>query len=147
MKLNIALGSLAGGNLLLGLLIQWYVVTRLGVGAATNALFAGMVVPQVVLAVVSGSLMHVLVPPLDSPHSLLKEKAAGSTGGLESDRTRLRDEVDYGVLEGKILNSPSIAWFSCAALLVAACAAFCSAQSFVQPSLSAVSRLTVPSAL
>ena len=69
MKLNIALGSLAGVNLVLGLLIQWYVVTRLGVGAATDALFAGMVVPQVVLAVVSGSLMHMLVPLLAGEES------------------------------------------------------------------------------
>ncbi len=64
MKLNLALGTLAGANLVLSLIIQWYVVTRLGVGAATDALFAGMAVPQLVLAVVSGSLMHVLVPLL-----------------------------------------------------------------------------------
>jgi putative peptidoglycan lipid II flippase len=64
MKLNLALGTLAGTNLLLGLLIQWYVVTRLGVGAATDALYAGLVVPQVFVTVLSGSLMHVLVPLL-----------------------------------------------------------------------------------
>jgi putative peptidoglycan lipid II flippase len=64
MKLNLALGWLAATNLLLGLLIQWYVVTRLGVGMATDALYAGMAVPQLVLAVVGGSLGHVLVPLL-----------------------------------------------------------------------------------
>jgi putative peptidoglycan lipid II flippase len=73
MKLNLALGTLAGANLVLSLIIQWYVVTRLGVGAATDALFAGMAVPQLVLAVVSGSLMHVLVP-------LLSGEGAGAFG-------------------------------------------------------------------
>ncbi len=73
MKLNLALGSLATANLVLSLLTQWYVITRLGVGTATDALFAGMAVPQLVLAVVSGSLMHVLVP-------LLAGEEAGAFG-------------------------------------------------------------------
>ena len=64
MKLNVSLGALAAANLFAALAIQWYVVTRLGVGIATDALFAGMAVPQLVLEVVSGSLMHVLVPLL-----------------------------------------------------------------------------------
>ncbi len=64
MKLNLALGWLAATNLLLGLLIQWYVVTRLGVGITTDSLYAGMAVPQLVLAIVGGSLVHVLVPLL-----------------------------------------------------------------------------------
>ena len=64
MKLNVSLGALAAVNLLAALAIQWYVVTRLGVGISTDALFAGMAIPQLVLEVVSGSLMHVLVPLL-----------------------------------------------------------------------------------
>jgi putative peptidoglycan lipid II flippase len=64
MRLNIALGWLAATNMALNVFIQWYVVTRLGLGPATDALFAGMAVPQLVVAVVSGSLMHVLVPLL-----------------------------------------------------------------------------------
>jgi putative peptidoglycan lipid II flippase len=64
MKLNLALGWLAAVNLVCGLLIQWYVVTRLGVGIQTDALFAGMAVPQLGLAVISGSLASVLVPIL-----------------------------------------------------------------------------------
>lgn len=64
MRLNLALGWLAAANLALNLFIQWYVITGLGFGPATDALFAGMAVPQLVLAVVSGSLMHVLVPLL-----------------------------------------------------------------------------------
>jgi putative peptidoglycan lipid II flippase len=73
MKINLAIGSLAAANLVMNLLIQWYVITRLGVGTATDALFAGTAVPQVVLAVVSGSLMHVLVP-------LLAGEEAGAFG-------------------------------------------------------------------
>ena len=77
MKLNLALGWLAATNLLLGLLIQWYVVTRLGVGMATDALYAGMAVPQLVLAVVGGSLGHVLVPLLDARGQLPEEPGDG----------------------------------------------------------------------
>lgn len=43
---------------------QWFVVTQLGAGSGTDALFAGMVVPQLVLNVISGSLAFVLVPML-----------------------------------------------------------------------------------
>ncbi|MEJ7619098.1 MAG: hypothetical protein WKF30_19475 [Pyrinomonadaceae bacterium] len=49
---------------MLTLLIQWYVVTRLGVGLETDALFAGMAIPQLILSVASSSLTHVLVPLL-----------------------------------------------------------------------------------
>src|SRR6266542_3930144 len=66
MRLNLTLGSLAAGNIALTIAIQWYVVTRLGVGVETDALFAGMTVPQLVLAVVSGTLTHVLVPLLST---------------------------------------------------------------------------------
>ena len=64
MRMNLALGALAAGNLVVGLLLQWYVVTRLGIGVPTDALFAGMVVPQLVLTILGGSLVHVLVPLL-----------------------------------------------------------------------------------
>ena len=55
---------LAASNIGLAFLYQWYVLIQLGPGMETDALFAGMTVPQLVLAVVSGSLMHVLVPLL-----------------------------------------------------------------------------------
>ena len=78
MKINLALGWFAATNLLLGLLIQWYVVTRLGVGVATDALFAGMAVPQLGLAVVSVALMNVLVPLLAGSSEATQRDAAWS---------------------------------------------------------------------
>lgn len=64
MQLNIQLGSLSAANICIALLFQWYVLTQLGPGVETDALFAGMTIPQLALAVVSGSLMYVLVPLL-----------------------------------------------------------------------------------
>lgn len=64
MKQTVTLACLAGASILVLLLLQWYVITQLGVGSETDALFAGMVVPQLILAVVSTSLTHVLVPLL-----------------------------------------------------------------------------------
>lgn len=64
MKQTVILAFLAGANIFVILLLQWYVITQLGVGSETDALFAGMVVPQLILAVVSSSLTHVLVPVL-----------------------------------------------------------------------------------
>lgn len=66
MKQTVTLALLAGANILVTLLFQWYVITQLGVGIETDALFAGMAVPQLILAVVSSSLTHVLVPLLAS---------------------------------------------------------------------------------
>lgn len=54
---------------------QWFVVTQLGAGKGTDALFAGMVMPQLVLNVVSGSLGYVLVPML----SIANKKVRSST--------------------------------------------------------------------
>lgn len=64
MKQTIILALLAGTNILVTLLFQWCVITQLGVGLQTDALFAGMAVPQLILMVVSSSLTHVLVPLL-----------------------------------------------------------------------------------
>ena len=63
---SVILGMAAGVNIVIIFLYQWYVITLLGAGAETDALFGAMVVPQVVLAVVSGSLSQVLVPLLAS---------------------------------------------------------------------------------
>lgn len=64
MRQTLTLVCLAGSNILVTLLFQWYVITQLGVGIQTDALFAGMAVPQLILMVVSSSLTHVLVPLL-----------------------------------------------------------------------------------
>jgi putative peptidoglycan lipid II flippase len=66
MRRAVTLGGLSGVNVLLSFLFQWYIFTHLGPGRETDALFAGMVVPQLILMVVSGSLTHVLVPLLSS---------------------------------------------------------------------------------
>lgn len=60
--INLAL--LAASNILLTFAYQWYVLTRIGPGASTDALFAGMMVPQLILAIVSTSLTQVMVPIL-----------------------------------------------------------------------------------
>ena len=64
MKVSIQLGVLTAANIGIAFLFQWYVLIQLGSGVETDALFAGMTIPQLVLAVISGSLMHVLVPLL-----------------------------------------------------------------------------------
>lgn len=64
MKQTVTLAGLAATNILVTLLLQWYVVTALGVGAETDALFASMALPQLILSIVSSSLTHVLVPLL-----------------------------------------------------------------------------------
>jgi putative peptidoglycan lipid II flippase len=64
MKQTITLACLAGANILATLLFQWFVITQLGVGIETDALFAAMALPQLILMVVSSSLTHVLVPVL-----------------------------------------------------------------------------------
>jgi putative peptidoglycan lipid II flippase len=64
MKQTIQLGVLSAVNIGIAFLFQWYVITQLGSGIETDALFAGMTLPQLVLVVISGSLMHVLVPIL-----------------------------------------------------------------------------------
>ena len=64
MKQAIQLGTLSAANIGIAFLFQWYVLTQLGPGMETDALFAGMTLPQLVLVVISGSLMHVLVPLL-----------------------------------------------------------------------------------
>jgi putative peptidoglycan lipid II flippase len=66
LKLTISLGWLASVNIVVTLVIQWYVITHLGIGVETDALFAGMVVPQLVLALITSTLLHVLVPLLAS---------------------------------------------------------------------------------
>lgn len=62
MKQAIQLALLSSANVGLAFLSQWYIFIQIGPGFEADAFFAGMVIPQVVLAVVIGSLKHVLVP-------------------------------------------------------------------------------------
>lgn len=64
MKRALKLGALSASNICIIFLFQWYLLTELGPGAASDALFAAMTLPQLILAVISGSLMHALVPLL-----------------------------------------------------------------------------------
>src|SRR5687768_3231771 len=63
-RLSAVLASISATGILVNLAYQWYVLTRVGPGSQTDALFAGMMVPQFILAVVAGSLSYVLVPVL-----------------------------------------------------------------------------------
>jgi putative peptidoglycan lipid II flippase len=62
MKQSLMLVLLSAGNLCLTFVFQWYFVLRVGVGAESDALMAGMTIPQVVLGVVSSTLPYVLMP-------------------------------------------------------------------------------------
>ena len=64
MKRVLVLMGLTSINILALFMYQWCVLTKVGPGEPTDALFAGMVVPQLILNVVSGSLSFVLVPML-----------------------------------------------------------------------------------
>lgn len=64
MKQVIQLGVLSTINISINFIFQWYLLTQLGPGIETDAILAGMTLPQMVLAIASGALMHVLVPLL-----------------------------------------------------------------------------------
>ncbi|CRI64470.1 exported hypothetical protein [Thiocapsa sp. KS1] len=64
MRRTLVLGVLSGSSVLMQFAMQWYVLITIGPGVDTDALFAGMTIPQLILAVVSTSLFHVLVPIL-----------------------------------------------------------------------------------
>ena len=90
MKQTLTLAALAGANILLSLLFQWYVITQLGVGIETDALFAGMALPTLILSVVSTSLTHVLVPLLATENEdTFRENAWGFFLGISAIFTTL----------------------------------------------------------
>lgn len=64
MKRSIQLGALSALNIAISFLFQWYIVIKIGPGKETDALFAGMTLPQIIITIVSGSLMGVMVPLL-----------------------------------------------------------------------------------
>lgn len=76
MWLGLSLGALAGISICVNFAYQWYVITTLGPGQSTDALFAGMMVPQLVLVIVAGSLNYVLVPLLAVEEGEARERLA-----------------------------------------------------------------------
>lgn len=64
MRQTLQIGAMSAANILSNILFQWLVLTILGPGMESDALFAGMTVPQLFAAVISSSLTHVLVPIL-----------------------------------------------------------------------------------
>lgn len=61
-KRFIHLGVVVVINLAIQFVFQWYIITSLGAGHQTDALFGAMALPQFILVVLSGSLTMVLVP-------------------------------------------------------------------------------------
>ena len=64
MKLTIQLSIFSAFNIFILFVFQWYVLIHIGPGVETDAFFASMTVPQIILIIISGSLMHILVPLL-----------------------------------------------------------------------------------
>ena len=58
----ISLAIVVSINLVIQFLFQWYIITSLGAGIKTDALFGAMALPQFILVVLGGSLTMVLVP-------------------------------------------------------------------------------------
>jgi len=63
-KLILSLGPLAAVNIFLTLVSHCYIFLRIGPGIETDAFYAGIAVPQLVLSVLSGTLFYVMVPLL-----------------------------------------------------------------------------------
>jgi putative peptidoglycan lipid II flippase len=62
LKNKILIAVLAFANIVLGFVFQWMGFTHIGVGANSDALVAGLVLPQFILVVVGNSLTNVIVP-------------------------------------------------------------------------------------
>jgi peptidoglycan biosynthesis protein MviN/MurJ (putative lipid II flippase) len=75
-RLSVALGTLAALTILLGFLIQWMVITHFGPGLDTDALFASLAIPQMVVTVLSNPIGHVLVPLLATESAGRREAEA-----------------------------------------------------------------------
>lgn len=62
MKQAFTLGGFSIANMGSALLFQWMFLTMLGPGVETDALFAGMTIPQLFATIISASMTQVLVP-------------------------------------------------------------------------------------
>jgi putative peptidoglycan lipid II flippase len=80
LRKTLTLGTLATVNLAVGFAINWYVWFWFGAGRATDALFAGVTLPNFILTVVGGSLSSVLVPLFSGEREHdMRANAAGLT--------------------------------------------------------------------
>lgn len=64
MRKALVLGILSGINIVIMFTYQWFIVTTLGAGREADAFFASLVIPQLVLSVISGSVVSIIVPIL-----------------------------------------------------------------------------------
>ena len=80
--LSLSLGWFAVVNILATLAIHWSVVTHLGIGMESDAFFAAMIVPQLLLVLATSSLLHVLVPLLTTQKSDSEEQRRELSGIL-----------------------------------------------------------------
>lgn len=64
LNLHLKLAILSASNIVAGFLLQWYALVQLGAGRETDALLIGFTLPQLVSAVLSVSVLQVLVPIL-----------------------------------------------------------------------------------
>jgi len=64
LKQGLFLSLFSATSIVAAFFFQWFVLGTLGAGAETDAFFASFTVPQLILTMVSSSLMHVLVPVL-----------------------------------------------------------------------------------
>lgn len=66
MKQSIFIGIAAAADIAVSFAMQIVIVTRIGLGPRMDAIYACMVAPSLILAIVQGSLMNVLVPLLSA---------------------------------------------------------------------------------
>lgn len=64
MRKALLLGLLSGTNILIIFAYQWFVITGLGADRLADAFFASLIVPQLILSVISGSVVSTIVPVL-----------------------------------------------------------------------------------
>jgi putative peptidoglycan lipid II flippase len=78
MKRTITLGGLASLNLILVFIYQWYIISFFGASSTSDSFFAAMAVPQVIMAIVSSTVVQVLVPGLSVEYGTEKKKICWS---------------------------------------------------------------------
>lgn len=73
---NINIGLLSALNLLILFSYQWYIVNYFGTGTETDAFFASMTLPLLILNIVNSSLISIIVPALAKEPKKYQQKQA-----------------------------------------------------------------------